>query len=223
MPENRCSVCRLNEAECVCAELPRAPSGVEICLLQHATERDSESNTGALAAHVISNTRFIRYGSPDSTFDLTTLWEPEADDYVFFPREGAPVIGSESMPKVDGRLRRLIVLDATWRKGTRMLRRVIRSHPEGRPCSVVQLPRESKPRYSLRRPVRPGQMGTAEAVAIALERLGETEAASALNAALEITLPRILARRGRAGQETWARDPLLPAGRFLPGNRKPGG
>lgn len=194
MSVTACRVCRLPAVECICEELTPVPVATRIIILQHAREASSQSNTGSLVHHLCAGSRLHRCGGEFEPFDATPVWEEGFDHWVLFPEPGAQVVSPETLAPGPGRGRALVVLDATWRQARRMSRRIdgLRRMP------FVSLGADVEPRWTLRRPIRPGQVGTGEAVARALAGLGEERAASTILGALDRIAERVLELRGRS-------------------------
>ncbi len=192
-PSPRCPVCLRFAARCICARLPRGASGMRVLLLQHAQELKNPSNTGNLVRHVLANTAIVTYGVRGRPFDAHVLGDPHTDCVVLFPRLGAVPLAGAFPPVRAGRARTLVVLDATWAKALRMTQRI----PDVRRLQFAHLPEHIAPRFVLRKPPRAGQVGTAEAVACALEIMGDRDAARALMDALAMIAAEVLKERGK--------------------------
>ena len=193
--EPRCSYCRLEERECVCESLATVRPQVRLAIIQHHAETLRQSNTGALLTRVVEGTTFWSYGLPGLPFRTDERFDPDADHWVLFPEPGARVLAPDLLLEEPLRPKVLVVLDATWRQARRMACRIagLRKH------RFVTLPLSPEPAWSLRRPLRKGQVGTAESVARAYAALGDAETSRAIAAAIDAVAPRILGSRGRRG------------------------
>jgi DTW domain-containing protein len=148
-----CPRCYLKTAHCICSWLPRVATRTEILIIRHVTEQQVMSNTGRLAALLLSNCRIIEFGV-DHAFDDSAI--AEAGTWLLYP---GPSTRVPSPPP-----RRLVVLDASFRRAKRMYQRIdsLRRLPElGLPPPVV-VP------HRLRQPPRPDGMSTIEAIAAGL-------------------------------------------------------
>ena len=115
------------------------------------------------------------------------------DSYVLFPQAGCPVGPRGLPPARPGRSIALVVLDATWSQARKMSQRI----PGLRRLPFARLPDGAAPRFCLRKSPRPGQLGTAEAAALALDLLGEAEGARKLREALSLMARAALRERGK--------------------------
>jgi len=185
----RCPRCLFRPEDCLCPEIPRLAPAVEILLVRHASEIPRTTNSGRWAALALA-APILDYGRPGTeAIDEAPLREPGT--WVLFPSAAPTGLGAE-------RPRRLVVLDASWTQARRMIQRV----PALRAMPRLSLP-PPPPRQRLRAPPRQGGMSTIEALARALERLGDGEAARALDAVLDAAVARQRRLRGqplRGGQ-----------------------
>lgn len=179
----RCPRCLFRPEDCLCAEIPRLGSPVELLILRHASEIHRTTNSGRWAALALG-AEIVDYGRDGAeALDETPLRAPGT--WVLFP-------SPHPTPTSAGRPRRLVVLDASWSQARRMLQRV---------PALRQLPRLSLPpppaRERLRAPPVAGGMSTLEAVARALAWLGAPEAASRLDGVMTAAVERQRRLRGQ--------------------------
>ena len=115
-----CPRCFLKVDLCLCSELTCIRSNIQIVIVRHVTEERLTSNTGRLAALMLSNVRIVPYGGAE-------------------PFDEGPLCG-EYVAAISGcRVRRTAwpastpgLLDATFREARRMYRKISgwrRSHP----------------------------------------------------------------------------------------------
>lgn len=155
MPRAVCPRCERPASTCLCATLP-APlaHGTELLILQHPAEAGHAKNTAAFLTLGLQSARRLRGEVFDATWAVpgTVLLYPGGGDAA-----------AEAPP---GGIRRLILLDGSWRQSRRLL-----THNPW----LAALPRLSLPeqvsRYTIRRAHRPGQLSTLEAGLHALARL----------------------------------------------------
>ena len=164
-------------------------------MIQHRRERGSQSNTGPLAHKVLENSKLVVYGDRPP-FNASVLKEAGRDTFVLFPLPDAPAISPDVIAPMPGRRTTLIVLDASWGQARRMSRRI----PGIRKLPFVQLPTHLSPQWRLRKPRQPGQLATAEAIAMALELVGEGNAAEVLRQALAMVATEVIKIRGTQGR-----------------------
>lgn len=180
----RCPACLFRPEDCLCAEIPRLEAPVDFLLLRHASEIRRPTNSGRWAAQAFG-APIIEYGlAGGGPVDEAAISRPGS--WVLFP-------ASEPTPREGPLPRRLVVLDASWSQARRMLQRV---------PALRALPRLSLAppvgRGRLRRPTRPQGMSTLEAMARALEWMGQAEAARRLEAVMALAVARQARLRGHA-------------------------
>lgn len=181
---NHCKRCHLNEAICLCAAIPHVPSRTEVLIVRHVTELRLTSNTGRFVALALPNSRILEYGGG-----------PEFDD-AELRREGTVLLynasGAAQKPP-DGAVRRLIVLDGSFRQARRMYKRIsaLRALPE------LALPAPAVVPVRLRQPPSPHGLSTLEAVAHALALLEGEGLAEPLHTLQAELVRRVDAHRGR--------------------------
>jgi DTW domain-containing protein YfiP len=168
LASHRCPRCRFPAPGCLCPAVPRVRTRVEVVFLRHASERDRLSNTGHWASLALEGSAVLEQGAPGAPLDGSLLAAPGT--WVLFPSPHPPAGGA--------RPARLVVPDGTWPQARRMLQRV----PALRALPRLALP-AAAPALRLRRPAA-GGMSTLEALAAALRRLGEPDAADRLEALL---------------------------------------
>jgi DTW domain-containing protein len=153
---------------CLCSDLAYLRSDTEIVLVRHLREAWLTSNTGRLAALMLSNVRVLPYGGGEP-FDETQIHGD--DTWLLFP-DAKPVGPSE-------RPRRLVVLDATFRQSRRMFRKIRGLHRL--PRWTLDVPPLRTP--GRRQPPRPDGLSTIEAITLALAHFESSEWATPLLAA----------------------------------------
>lgn len=156
----RCPGCRAPVTACFCDQIPSVPSRIRVLVVRHPAEDGKVSNTGLIAARIIGAT-VVEYGAgplPDLGVSPHLLFA-DGPDWPEWP-----------VPST------LVILDATWRQARRMRIRIAAGMP------VLTLPtdgREDEARMRVRR--LPEALSTIEAIAGALDRLGDPEPALALH------------------------------------------
>jgi DTW domain-containing protein YfiP len=181
---NHCKRCHLNDAICLCDVIPQLPSRTEIVIVRHVTELRLTSNTGRFVALALPNSRILEYGGG-----------PEFDD-TELRRDGTVLLynasGTVQRPP-EGSVRRLIVLDGSFRQARRMYKRIsaLRELPE------LALPAPAIIPVRLRQPPSAHGLSTLEAVAHALALLESEALAAPLHALQAELVRRVDAHRGR--------------------------
>lgn len=183
----RCPRCLLHVPLCLCAELPRIEVETRVVLVPHAVEWRQASNTGRVAMLTLSDAELAVWGKRGEPLDPSRLAAPESTRTVLlFPSDGAPSLA----PRDDGRPVRLLVPDGTWRQGRRIARK-LSTLPHVERARVA-----APPQRTLRKRPSEDRLGTGEAIAAALEALGEVDAATALREAVRTMVDRTLFVRG---------------------------
>lgn len=185
----RCDACRLPEALCVCADLPRLAVRTRLVVVMHRRETITSTNTGRLAVQMIEGARIRVRGAPGAALPDPL---PEGRRLALFPRADARVLAPEDAAAAERPV--LLVPDGTWPQARRILHR----DADLAAADVVTLPPSAPSRYRLRRHEREGALCTLEAIALALGILEGPAVADALLAALDRFVARGL--QARAGQ-----------------------
>ena len=166
--------------------MQRIEARTRFLLLRHASELARPTNSGRWAALALGGTRILDYALPGPPPDLSALTEPGT--VVLFP--------SPHAPRLEVRPRQVVVLDATWAQARRMVQRI----PALRTLPRLSLP--ARPPRTGRQPMRlptvAGGLSTIDAMAAALDLLGEHEAGRALGRLHEAALARAWRLRGGA-------------------------
>ena len=178
MPRAVCPRCERPASTCLCATLPAALAHrTELLILQHPAEAGHAKNTAALLTLGLQSARLVR----GEVFDAALAGPGSA---LLYP--GA----SEAGPATE--VRRLILLDGSWRQS----RRLLAANPWLAALPRLGLP-ELPSRYAIRRAHRPGQLSTLEAGLHALALLeGDPARFEPLWAAFEVFV--------QAGLYRWA-------------------
>jgi len=188
MKGERCPGCRINPAHCICKLRPQLPANAGVCLIMADIEALKPSNTGWLIADVVPDT--WAFGWARTEVDpalLALLADPQWQPYVVFPGEFvAPGRVVNSLPAAQdlptGKRPLFVLLDATWPEARKMFRK----SPYLDRFPVLSLQPEQISRYRLRRSRREDHFCTSEVGALCLELAGETRAAQALEAWLDV-------------------------------------
>lgn len=167
---------------CLCSELTCIRSDIQIVIVRHVREERLTSNTGRLAALMLSNVRIVPYGG-DEPFDAGPLGGD--DTWLLFPD------AQSAGPR--GRPQRLVLLDATFRQARRMYRKIsgLRQLPH---CALPE-PEQRTP--GRRRASRSDGLSTIEAIATALAQFENPELAAPLLSAYAEFVRRADLSRGR--------------------------
>jgi DTW domain-containing protein YfiP len=184
----RCPRCRVHIGLCFCAELPTLSTRTRLVLYVHRDEVRKSTNTGLLAAACLPNSEVIVRGhreSPTPRFEA-----PEGSvALLLFPHEGVPFVDEV---ETRGAPVTLVVPDGTWRQASKIRQRV----PGMDRVACVALRSGPPSRYRLRAEAHEKGLATLEAIARALDALGDSPARAPLERALRMLVDRTLWSRG---------------------------
>lgn len=186
-----CARCFLKTEWCLCAELPKIQTNIQIVIVRHITEEWLTSNTARLATLMLDNVRILPYGGGEP-FDGESL---QAAGTLLLTPDAKPM--APSVPP-----RRLVLLDGTFRQVRRMYKKI----PELHDIEQCALQATSQRIPGLRRPPRSDGLSTIEAIAQALAQFERPELASPLLAAYSEFVRRSNLARGRQCRPTRERD-----------------
>lgn len=186
VPPGRCPRCAFPLDACLCAEIPRLRTAWRFVILRHASEIPRMTNSGRWVALALEGSVLhdhARDGVPASDEGLRGL-VGDAPAALLFPSPHAAALPPAG-------LRTIVVPDATWSQARRMVQRLgpLRTLPR---LSLPPAPAATR----MRQPTVAGGMSTLEAVAAALDLLGDGAAASRLRALHEVAVERTLRLKG---------------------------
>ena len=187
-PERRCDRCRLPHELCLCAEIASVSTSTELLLLLHRDEERKPTNTGQLAARVLSNSRVVVTGDLQRPLPQPLL-DPSRRTLLLFPADDA--VGLETIV-VDERPITLVVPDGTWRQASKARARIAGLHDV--PC--VTLPPGPPTTYRLRAEPKEHGLATLEAIARAFRLLEGVHVEAALLDVFRKQVDRTLWMRG---------------------------
>nr|WP_315464860.1 tRNA-uridine aminocarboxypropyltransferase [uncultured Rhodoferax sp.] len=212
MKGERCPGCRINPAHCICSLRPQLPVQAGVCLIMADIEALKPSNTGWLIADVVPDTWAFGWARTEVDPALLALladpqWQPvvvfpgefvtpgrvvntlpaasDQEQFAAGPPQGELAPSGGSDPHSGGAWGQrplFILLDATWPEARKMFRK----SPYLDRFPVLSLQPEQLSRYRLRRSRREDHFCTSEVGALCLELAGETHAAQALEAWLDV-------------------------------------
>lgn len=198
----RCPACFLRHASCMCDWIRPVDTRVHIHIVRHSSEFRRPTNSARIAALSLNNASLVDHGRPHVPYDPTPVLGD--DVWLLFPEGRPPDDQSEPPPPpptVPERPPRvLVVLDGNWGQARRMSKRL----PVVRDLPRLAVPGPRPGTHRLRQPHAPWAMATMEAIARALEGLGEADAAHSLDAIFLEFVRRTRAQRGEP-IEGWPR------------------
>lgn len=177
----RCPGCRLPPVACFCADVPAIETRVRLVIVRHCSEIPKTSNTGRIAARALPGALLLDHGLPDQPVDLTAHLG-----------EGARVLFPGPTPRDLEAVRTLVVLDGTWSQVRSMRHRI----PPLGDLPSLSLPAPAVAPLRIRRGIEPEQLATIEAIAAALDLLGEPGPAAQLRGLFSVMAGRMRDLRG---------------------------
>ncbi|MFK7988525.1 MAG: DTW domain-containing protein [Sandaracinaceae bacterium] len=181
----RCKRCRLHVERCLCRDVATHAVTTQLVLVPQIRDWQRPSNTARLA-WLMLDAELALVGDRATPLEPASLLRPGMRHVVLHPAKDAPPL----TPLEDGRPVRLLVPDGSWRQSNRIARRLV-ALPGVERASITP---QAGP--ALRRRPTHDQSCTAEAIAAALEVLGDVAAAASLRAALVLLVERTRASRG---------------------------
>ncbi|MCW7537941.1 DTW domain-containing protein [Aquabacterium sp. A7-Y] len=168
-PRPRCPRCGRPASACICACVAEVDNHIEVLILQHPMEQHEAKGSGRLLQLCLRRSR-LEVGERFELPALQARVGSMADTLLLYPV--TPGEGPAAAPAAGAAPRRLIVLDATWRKSRKML--LLNPWLQTLPRLALDHPPAS--RYGLiRKAHRDDQLSTLEATAWALQQLERQE------------------------------------------------
>ncbi len=180
--DGKCHGCRMPVFACFCAEIPVVETLTRFVLVRHTAEIARTSNTGRVVARALPNCTMVDHGVAGQPLDLTG--HVGADAWVLYPG-GAPAREPTS-------IRTIVVLDGSWSHVRSMRRRI----PPLGALPSLSLPAPAIAPLRIRRSPEPEHLATIEAVAAALDFVGEPGPAAQLRAIFALMAGRMRDLRG---------------------------
>ena len=170
----RCPQCLRAQRACICALAQPVPSDVQVLILQHPMEeREAKGTARLLHLCLGTSSRLVVGESFDPTALHALLHAPwQAGDA---PRQAVllyPATEGQTAPALEGsplapQQQRLIVIDGTWRKTSKMLH----ANPALQTLPRLPLNITAAGRYRIRKARWADQLSTLEACALALAQM----------------------------------------------------
>ena len=117
----RCAACDLPLRTCVCALVTPVRNEVEVLVLQHPHEALEAKNSVRLLRLSLAYCRIVVGETFDPDELLSVLDGDVSGSVLLYPADTLDSTAATRTEKPPARPRRLVVLDATWRKSLRML------------------------------------------------------------------------------------------------------
>ncbi len=168
----RCGICQVAKAFCICHVKPQAGDSLSALLLLSENEVLKPSNTGRLIADVLSDTHVYQWSRTEPSFELIELLNnPDYFPVILFPEQyvdDTSRLASSPLRIEPGKKVLLILLDGSWREARRMFRR----SPYLERFPVFSIQPEKLSEYVMRKSLNPNHLSTAEVASVAFEQLG---------------------------------------------------
>ena len=161
----RCQRCALPLRTCLCALVARVDNAVEVLVLQHPDEVDEAKGSARLLRLSLARCRVVVGEVFESAALLALLDGGVSGNALLYP---ADTPAGTALTQMAARPRRLVVLDGTWRKSSRMLHAnpLLQSLPRW-----ALAPVEPSRYAALRKAREPAQLSTLEATCAALAQI----------------------------------------------------
>lgn len=178
----RCHRCLILQAHCICAAVPTVTTRTEVVVVRHERESWKSTGTARIAALAMPNLRILEYGE-DAQPALGALPGEVEGAHLLFPTDDAtPITG----------VKRLILLDGTWRQTRRMYAKLPSLHA----VPKLALPEKASKVLRLRDSKFEAGRSTLEAIAEAIALLEGAEVAAPLHALHADYVERVFRARG---------------------------
>ncbi|MBX7114960.1 MAG: DTW domain-containing protein [Myxococcaceae bacterium] len=179
----RCQRCWIRQEFCLCSELQPVANRTEIVLLRHEREAYKSTGTARIASLALARCQVIDFGEESAKADQA-LSALTAGACVLFPSEDAALTPPD--------MKRLIVLDGTWRQTRKMTKKL--------PCLAGvpkwKLPDKLASPLRLRESPDAFARSTLEAIADALAEIEGDSVAEPLRSLHALMVERVLKARG---------------------------
>ncbi len=187
----RCEVCLMHTAHCLCSELPSLDLLTRVVVIMHHREWLKPTSTARLYTLSAPNSEIRIRGDKDIPFHTDGIVTEDRRCLYLFPSGDARVLSTEMVDE-DPRPISLIVPDGSWRQASKIGQR----EPAFIHLPRVVLPDMGPSRYRLRSEPKVGGLSTFEAIARALRILEGEETYQALDSLFTKMVERTLATRG---------------------------
>ncbi len=186
LPPGRCPRCAFPaEGGCLCQSIPRLSVPWRVVVVRHASEIPRLTNSGRWAAAALEGATIFDHALGDArSDDLLAALLGDAPAWLLYPSAHA---GAPAAPPPGT----LVVPDATWAQARRMVQRLapLRALPR------LALP-PPPPATRLRQPPKGNGMSTLEAIAGAMDLLGDAATAGALRELHRTAVEKTLRLKG---------------------------
>jgi DTW domain-containing protein YfiP len=160
----RCARCGLPARACLCALVTRVDNRIDVLVLQHPREAREAKGSARLLGLALARCRVVVGDVFERSELLSLLGGDVSGNALLYPRDGLDTAAGSNSVQV----RRLVVLDGTWRKSLRMLH----ANPLLQSLPRYSITPDEPARYAaLRKAASASQLSTLEATCTALAQL----------------------------------------------------
>lgn len=178
----RCKRCLIGQAFCICGEVPTVSTRTEIIVVRHEREGWKSTGTARIAGLAMPNLRLVEYreDAEPARSELPSLVEGA---HLLFP-------GDDARPWAD--VKRLVVLDGTWRQTRKMYGKLGSLHA----VPKLSLPAQTAKVLRLRESTFEEGRSTLEAIAEAVALVEGAAVAGPLFSLHDLYVERVFRARG---------------------------
>lgn len=181
----RCPHCWILETHCICASVPTVITRTEVLVVRHERESFKSTGTARIAALALPHLRILSFGENSEPARSELPAEVGLGTHLLFPTE-------ESAPWDGSAVKRLVLLDGTWRQSRRMYAKLSSVHSAPR----LALPEQATRVLRLRDSKFEAGRSTLEAIAEAIALLEGEQVAAPLQALHAEYVERVFRARG---------------------------
>ncbi len=189
---SRCPACRMRPDDCLCNDIKPLVTRTRLDLVLQKSELRRPSNTGQLAAQLLSPARVQVRGLLEQPFLAKSLIDPERTLLLLYPGKGHEVLTPEYVSSLSRPIT-LIVPDGNWRQAGRLARKI--HHETG--AQIVSIPPGPVTQYQLRKETKIDGLSTLEAIAEAYAALEGPEVRTHLLRVFRLLVERNLKYKRR--------------------------
>jgi DTW domain-containing protein len=188
----RCPVCQIPQAYCVCQVIPVESSRTRVTVVIHFSDITRTSNTGKWAPIVLANSEILVRGRKESPLDVRCAIKEDHHNLLLFPSADSQELNSAYMDTI-GEPVNLIVPDGNWNQAGKMVKRekLLAALPH------VHLNIDKPTRYRLRTAAHDHWISTFEAISRALGVVEDKGLQQRLEYFFDVAVERVLFLKGQ--------------------------
>lgn len=171
MSRKLCETCQRPSTVCICEHLTTLTAPCELVILQHPSEQKQALATVPILQACLSNLTVIVGEELAGHPVVHSILEQPEGTFIIFPTEGADVWDLALPKPSEVNVKRLIILDGTWRKAKLLWH----LNPWLNAFKTVTLCGLAKSEYVIRSSTVPGGVSTLEAVMHSCNYLSDSQ------------------------------------------------